>query len=189
MFVLFTYLLYIFKTIAIFVKRNCGCFAHEAWRSMACMSSGFSYLRASCCGRSRRRGLRRAYGAGHGGRVPQYRCGPLSAAADCAAAKKYNLYGYGEKKVAKDVSRMRQRAARKVDVLPCVRYADRGRLHAAAVDASDGGGAAVRCRFRHVQRLAQGDGRAHGCELPVCAQPSGRDNRGVAACGRSRHGG
>lgn len=75
---------------------------------MACMSSGFSYLRASCCGRSRRRGLRRAYGAGHGGRVPQYRCGPLSAAADCAAAKKYNLYGYGEKKVAKDVSRMRQ---------------------------------------------------------------------------------
>ena len=57
----------------------------------------------------------------------------------------------------------------------------------AAVDASDGGGAAVRCRFRHVQRLAQGDGRAHGCELPVCAQPSGRDNRGVAACGRSRH--
>lgn len=122
-----------------------------------------------------------------GGRVPQYRCGPLSAAADCAAAKKYNLYGYGEKKVAKDLSFVRQRAARKVDVLPCVRYADRGRLHAAAVDASDGGGAAVRCRFRHVQRLAQGDGRAHGCELPVCAQPSGRDNRGVAACGRSRH--
>ena len=27
MFILFTYLLYIFKTIAIFVKRNCGCFA------------------------------------------------------------------------------------------------------------------------------------------------------------------
>lgn len=31
---------------------------------MACMSSGFSYLRASCCSRSRRRGLRRAYGPG-----------------------------------------------------------------------------------------------------------------------------
>ena len=51
-----------------------------------------------------------------------------------------------EKEIAKDVSRMRQRAARKVDVLPCVRYADRGRLHAAAFDASDRGGAAVRCR-------------------------------------------
>lgn len=89
------------------------------------MSSGFSYLRASCCGRSRRRGLRRAYGAGHGGRVPQYRCGPLSAAADCAAAKKYNLYGYGEKKIAQDVSRMRQCAARAVDVLPFVRHAAR----------------------------------------------------------------
>ena len=42
----------------------CGCFAHEAWRSMVCMLSGFSYLRASCCSRSRRRGLRRAYGSG-----------------------------------------------------------------------------------------------------------------------------
>lgn len=187
MFILFTCLLYIFKTIAIFVKRNCGCFAQGGMAehglhvvrffvSACVMLQPFATARPPA-----------GVWAGHGGRVPQYRCGPLSAAADCAAAKKYNLYGYGEKKVAQDVSFVRQRAARKVDVLPCVRYADRGRLHAAAVDASDGGGAAVRCRFRHVQRLAQGDGRAHGCELPVCAQPSGRDNRGVAACGRSRH--
>lgn len=65
------------------------------------MSSGFSYLRASCCGRSRRRGLRRAYGAGHGGRVPQYRCGPLSAAADCAAAKNIIYMGMEKKRLPK----------------------------------------------------------------------------------------
>ena len=76
--------------------------------------------------------------AGHGSRVPQYRRGPLSAAADCAAAKKYNLYGYGEEKVAKDVSRMRQCAARAVDVLPFVRHADRGGLSSSAVVPSVG---------------------------------------------------
>lgn len=187
MFILFTYLLYIFKTIAIFVKRNCGCFAQGGMAE-----HGLHVVRffVSACVMLRPFATARPP-AGVWGRARRP-CAAISVRAvirGCrlCGGEKYNLYGYGEKKVAKDVSRMRQRAARKVDVLPCVRYADRGRLHAAAVDASDRGGAAVCCRFRHVQRLAQGDGRAHGCELPVCAQPSGRDNRGVAACGRSRH--
>ena len=79
------------------------------------------------------------------------------------------IYGYEEKEIAQDVSFVRQRAARKVDVLPCVRYADRGRLPSAAVAAPVGGGTAFRHGLRDLQRLAQGDGFAHGIELPVGA--------------------
>lgn len=51
MFILFTYLLYIFKTIAIFVKRNCGCFAQGGMAE-----HGLHVVRffvSACCGRGR----------------------------------------------------------------------------------------------------------------------------------------